>query len=158
MQPKKKLKVMTDEHVASIARHLLWANAFRNLAEEAINTAPVTLDGNIFYQTDGAGYLLIWYSMLFAVCEALQRVTIPHVQEDIDSIFDSLKDCRNAVFHVLPKYWSQKLRRFIRVPENAVKLRRIHDGLWVWLKDEMLRRGMAAQADFASYYPTISRR
>ena len=149
---KKMPKRLDDEQIASITRHLLWAHSFRDLAEEGINTAPISLDVNIFYQTDGPAYLLVWYGMLFAVCEALRRVKIPYVQEDIDSVFDSLKECRNAVFHVLPKYWSKNLRSFIRNPENPVKMRRMHDGLWVWVKDEMLHRGLAAQADFASFY------
>jgi hypothetical protein len=85
MQKKKKLKVVGDEHLASIARHLLWADSLRSLAEEAINTAPISLEENIFHQKDGTAYLLVWYGMMFAVCEALRRVTIPHVQEDMDS-------------------------------------------------------------------------
>jgi len=46
-------KRLDDEQIASIARHLLWAHSFRDLAEEGINTAPMSLDVNIFRQTDG---------------------------------------------------------------------------------------------------------
>jgi hypothetical protein len=147
-------KRLDDEQIASIARHLLWAHSFRDLAEHGINTAPISLDPNIFHQADGPAHLLVWYSMLFAVCEALRRVTIPHVQEDIDSVFDSLKECRNPVFHVSPKYWSKNLRSFIRDPGNPIKMRRMHDVLWVWARNEMLHRGLAGQADFASFYRT----
>jgi hypothetical protein len=153
VKERKKPKRLDDEQIASIARHLIWADSFRQLAEEASNTGPIILDANALHQRAGAAYLLVWGGMLFAVCQALRRIPIPHVQEDIDSVFDSLRECHKAVFHVLPKYWSKNLRHFIKGPENAVKLRRIHDGLWVWLKDEMLHRGMAAQADFASSYP-----
>lgn len=96
MQKKKKLKVVGDEHLASIARHLLWADSLRSLAEEAINTAPISLEENIFHQKHVTAYLLVWYGMMFAVCEALRRVTIPHVQEDMDSVFDTLKACRKC--------------------------------------------------------------
>ena len=88
---------------------------------------------------------MAWYGLLFAICEELreQKVKVCEIQNDIDSIFSSLRRCRNAVFHIQSKYWSKKLLDFITVAENATKVHRIHNGLGKWAAEEMERRGLA---------------
>lgn len=134
---------MRDEVLMSIARHWVWATWIRDRFGISLKRTNLVDPSKVYLKPAGA-YMLVWYGLLFAVCEELRkrRVAVPEVQKEIDSLYSSLKQCRNATFHVQRKYWSRKLLDFITVPDNATKVHGIHDAIGKWLYDELQRRGL----------------
>jgi hypothetical protein len=140
---------VNDEALLSIARHWTWAHCVREQFKVALS-GSVLDDTWLFYKRPEVGYMFIWYALLFAVCEGLkeQRVMIPGVQAEIDGLYKMLKRCRNAVVHVQPESWSRKLLDFVVLPENGTTVHAVHNAIGDWIRDEMLRRGLAAPSDF----------
>lgn len=130
---------MDREVFLSIHRHWIWANSVKEQFRVALGHRHLEdQDLENFFIRPAGTYMCVWYGLLFAVCEALrqQGVVIPEAQDEINAVYNSLKRCRNAVFHVQPKYWSRKLLDFIVVEENASKVHRIHNGIGKWLLRE----------------------
>ena len=83
----------------------------------------------------------IWYGMLYGTLEILKekKIVVPDIQEDIDSIFDSLRLYRNAIFHPQPEYFSPKLVKIMEDQESVVKLWKISRGLGKFFLEELNR-------------------
>lgn len=131
---------MKTEVLLSIHRHWIWANWIKKQFGDALGQTPHNEIDKLILEPAGT-YMCLWYGLLFAVCEGLrkEKVVISLVQREIDSVYDSLKLFRNAVFHVQPKYWSRKLLDFMVVEGNATKVHRIHNGIGEWLLEEVGR-------------------
>jgi hypothetical protein len=140
---------VNDEALLSIARHWTWADCVREQFKVAL-TGSVPDDLWSFCKRPEVGYMFIWYALLFAVCEGLkeQRVKIPNAQAEIDGLYQMLKRCRNAVAHVQPRYWSQKLLDFVVLPKNATAVHTVHNATGEWIRDELLRRKLTLPQDF----------
>lgn len=141
---------MGDEAFLEVARAWTWAGCMR----EQFGIALKSFEGQDpveFYRTPEAGYMFVWYGLLFAVCQRLrgERVKVPGVQSEIDEMYDPLRLCRNATFHLQGEYWSRKLLDFVTREDTAEKIHRIHDGVGRWIQSEMLNRGLASPPDFS---------
>ncbi len=132
---------MKTEVLLSIHRHWIWANWIKEKFGVALGRTPHNEIDTLILEPAGT-YMCLWYGLLFAVCEGLRKqgVSISSVQAEIDSVYDSLRLFRNAVFHVQPKYWSRKLLDFMVVEGNATKVHCIHNRIGEWLLEEVDRR------------------
>jgi len=135
--------VLNREEFAALHRHWMWANIIKKHFESAIADARqrgAISPEELFPEAYGA-YMSIWYGMLYGVLEVLKEksVAVPKIQGDIDSIFDSLRLYRNAVFHPQPKYWSPKLFEIMNDPESAKRIWGVHAGLGEFFLEELGR-------------------
>ena len=80
--------------------------------------------------------------MLFGVLEALkkEKIVIPEIENDINSIYDSLRLYSNAVFHPQPKYWSEKLLRIMEDRGSVGKIWKVHKRIGKYFLEEMQER------------------
>ncbi len=135
--------MLNREEFAALHRHWMWANVIKKHFESAI--AEAKRGGSIspeeLFPDPYGAYMSIWYGMLYGVLEVLKEkdVSIPKIQGDIDSIFDSLRLYRNAVFHPQPKYWSQKLFEIMKDQNSAKKIWNVHAGLGEFFLEELGR-------------------
>ncbi|MCB9501622.1 MAG: hypothetical protein H6696_06760 [Deferribacteres bacterium] len=95
---------------------------------------------NIFVSVPGT-YMMLWYGLLFAVCGYLKdNNSIPKtIEQDVNSIYESLRLFRNAVFHVQDKYYTHKLFSIMKDNNSVHKIRKIHDTLGNYFLEEMKR-------------------
>jgi len=135
--------VLNREEFAALHRHWMWANIIKKHFESAIADAKqkgAISPEELFPEPYGA-YMSIWYGMLYGVLEVLKEksIAVPKIQGDIDSVFDSLRLYRNAVFHPQPKYWSPKLLEIMKDPESAKRIWSVHAGLGEFFLEELGR-------------------
>ncbi len=133
---------MEHEYFLSLHRHWIWANLIKMHFDSRLAHDDIK-DPEVFIVQPAGTYMCVWYGVLFAVCEGLREkgIVIPEVQQGIDEIYDSLRLFRNAVFHVQPRYWSDKLHGFVALEGSALKVRRVHEGIGNWFLTELKRRG-----------------
>jgi hypothetical protein len=121
-----------------IHRHWIWADRLRLEYHERLKANPPSKEKfdpvDWFLNADGM-YLCLWYGLLFTICEGLRQnaFTVPGAQAEIDSIYDSLRVFRNAIFHVQPEYWSPKLFRLLEDPDSASRIVKSHAEIGKWL-------------------------
>lgn len=143
------LRVISDEDLALLHRHWIWANQQREAFDAELNSRFGERDGAAIEGRD-FGFMFAWYGMLWAVIEALtepkegRSVELRgHLSRDIERVRKALKRCRNAVLHVsrTGKYFDDRLSDLMS-PENAITLRRIHGGLGRIFLEEFRRRSV----------------
>jgi hypothetical protein len=133
-------KTMTRQEFMALHRHYIWGLVIRKNFEVAIKAANGTGQKaeDLFVKPFGA-YMFVWYGMLYGILEVLKkkRVSIPAIQTDIDGVYDSLRLCRNAVFHPQPEYFSPKLFKIMEDQDAVNKIWRISKGLGKFFLDEI---------------------
>ena len=129
---------MDNETFITLHRHWMWANVMKQHFDGELGKG-VKLPFNI---ADRPGaYMLLWYGLLFSVLETFQNagITFPDIQQEIDEIYEPLKDLRNAVFHPQPRYWPKKLLGFISMKDTPVKVRTVHSFIGGYFLQEIRR-------------------
>jgi hypothetical protein len=124
------------EMLGAIHRHWIWANAIRQkFYEFQMERSPATEGALDWFLSSAGMHMCLWYGLLFVVCQALRQggFEVPNLQPEIDEIYEGLHDFRNAIFHVQPKYWSDKLFKIMKDPESPTKIRNVHKGIGKWL-------------------------
>jgi hypothetical protein len=132
-----------DETLYTIHRHWFWANRIRDTYYQRIKANPPDDDDLLRFFLDGDGmYLCLWYALLFPVCEALRvhKMVVPKAQQDIKDIYQSLKEFRNAMFHVQSVYLSPKTWNVLNNGAAEAKIRNVHKEIGEWLRLEMESR------------------
>jgi hypothetical protein len=129
-----------DETLYTIHRHWFWANRIRDTYYQRIKANPPDDDDLLRFFLDGDGmYLCLWYALLFPVCEALRvhKMVVPKAQQDIKDIYQSLKEFRNAMFHVQSVYLSPKTWNVLNSRAAEAKIWNVHKEIREWLRLEM---------------------
>jgi hypothetical protein len=132
-----------------LERTFLWANLQKALADGELgringkNLEAHALPTSVLYS-----HLFAWYAFLYSLVEAClepsegRSIDLRGVfQQEIAAMQDTLRRCRNAVFHV-PKsgkdYDDQRMRDLMSDPNtNGTRLRRVHEGFRRMLTEEL---------------------
>lgn len=135
--------MLTEAEFMALHRHYMWALVIKKDFEAVIaDVAKKNLpkDKTLFPQSYGA-YMSIWYGLLYGILEVLRekKVVIPEIQNDIDSIYESLRRYRNAVFHPQSKYYSDKFFEIMKDPDSPTKIWNVSAGLGGFFLDEFAR-------------------
>lgn len=141
----------TGEDFLLLHRHWMWANQQReafdhNLqqgSDKNLNLGPAMLANK------QVGFMLVWYSMLWAVIEACIGVKEQRnidirgkFRADIDKLAPLMRRCRNAVLHVprSGKYFDERIVSLVSEQDSATTLRRISRGFGRLFLEEFARR------------------
>ncbi len=128
-------------------RHWIWANSQREQfdAELREGRTPLEVDSPPNLAGAAATAMFLWYALLWSVIEAFRARRIElggRFAEDIESMSDGLRRCRNAVFHVSnDRYYDSRLFEFMADPDSAARLRRISSGFARLFFEEFEARG-----------------
>lgn len=139
------LSELEGEDLALIHRHWMWGNQQR--AEfDLRNTGVQGLETREPLASELAGFMLVWYGMLWSVVECLTversiEFSDP-LESDINSMSDLLRRCRNSVMHVPENglYYDERIVGLVEHEGAAEKIRSIHTTLGQLLVREMRRR------------------
>lgn len=143
------LRGCTDEELALVHRHWMWANQQREAFDRSLTAADLRDPGPAMLATVSMGFMFAWYGMLWAVVEACvedRRLPIAGAfQADIEHMSDLLRRCRNAVLHV-PRNNSlldTRIEQLVAEPTAVERIRRIHRGFGRLFLEEFARRRQA---------------
>jgi hypothetical protein len=135
---------LDQEDLLLLHRQWIWCTTQRELFYAELEAAGKPEPGNLAEKA--VGFMYLWYALLWSVIEACLERGVEfrgRMSEDIDSIADGLRRCRNAVFHVSRKgYYDPRLSEFMKDPDSAPKLRRINSGLGRLFLEEFAARGI----------------
>lgn len=124
----------------AIHRHWYWADRIRDEYFERLKANPPN-NSNIveFFSTGDGMYLCLWFGLEFAVYEALRgkKFVIPNAEREITRIFESLKQFRNAIFHIQPEYLSPKMFKLLNDPMHQAIINKAHKEIGQWLSNEI---------------------
>jgi hypothetical protein len=125
------LEGVNINQVFLLHRHWIWANLQRARFDETLGQAPKPDDGAFLADVSWAS-MLLWYGLLWSVIEGFEerRIEIRGLMRaDIDYVGDTLRRCRNVVFHVSSKDQNDpRLYGLMQLPESAAAIRRISTG------------------------------
>lgn len=81
--------------------------------------------------------MCLWYGLLFATCDGVEagKVSMESIAPEYGQVKDTLRRFRNAMFHVQPDYWSEKLMAVLRDESMADTIRQIHVQVETWLRE-----------------------
>jgi len=122
-----------------LSAHTAWLRADlmrRHLYDTDLNMNPVEYDGSILTK-EPIIYMFLWHALLFVVVEFMhtKRAIPPIIQSDVDSVYDSLKKLRHAVFHAQNEFISPKLVLLGNIPNYIQVINKIHSELGSFLCD-----------------------
>lgn len=83
--------------------------------------------------------MCLWYALLYATCEGIEeegKLDIKTIAPKYDVARGVLRRFRNAMFHVQPEYWTNKITDILHDSELPTTIREIHQQLGDWLKIE----------------------
>ena len=140
-------------------RHWMWANqlreAFDGILRESVDGQH---RGLAMLATRQFGFMFVWYGMLWAVIEACidpnegRNLDLRGpFRQDIDSLAEILRRCRNAILHVprAGEYVDTRIQALMAEPQSAVTLRRISSGFGRMFLEEFGRRPAEAGTEGA---------
>jgi hypothetical protein len=126
------LKGVDVNQVVLLHRHWIWANLQRRRFDELLPTTEGPSQDEAFMASECFSAMYLWYGLLWSVIEAFDEREIElrgPFAADIAEIGDTLRQCRNAVFHVPSKQnHDPRLFRLMFVPNSALTIRRISTG------------------------------
>jgi len=141
------LQTLGAEDLALVHRQWMWSNQMRESLDQALVESNPT--GPAMLATRSFGFMFLWYALLWTVIEALidpnegRNIDLRgRFRADIDSLSDTLRKFRNAVFHV-PRagdYVDARLEGLMTHRRSALTLRRIALGLGRLFIEEFVRR------------------
>ena len=141
------------------------ANLLRERADEAMGEASTVPEDRLLLHitVEPFGiYLYLWYGLLFSVIEGCKEkgVDLSGLDSLDTSLYDSLKELRNTVFHTARKdsYVEARMFNVMTQPGSARRLRDIHYRMYDdYLVPEIKRRGLGpAMRDNAFRCPASS--
>lgn len=118
--------------VLLLHRHWVWANLQRRRFYELLPAAPSPADEETFLTSEAFCSMYLWYALLWSVIEGFQTRDIQlrgAFFDDIEGMSDTLRRCRNAVFHIPDKEsWDPRLYELMQIPDSVARIRRISTG------------------------------
>lgn len=129
----RQLKDLEKNQIGLLHRQWIWADYMRIMYDAAFRASSrdILFNPMKFYVNQVGCYMCLWYSLLFSVLERLRGwgVAIETVQADIDGIYPSLEEFRNAIFHPPVKYWDKRLFNLFKKKGVGNQLRKIHNAI-----------------------------
>jgi hypothetical protein len=130
--PDRPLSGVDERQLLLLHRHWIWANWERERFDAEVRAGRTPEGPPPDLVSAAATAMFLWYALLWSVIEAFRARGIElggRFEEDIESIADGLRQCRNAVFHVSDdSYYDSRLFEFMADPGSAGRLRRISTG------------------------------
>lgn len=125
------LSELSDERFMTLHRHWIWANsAFRWFQREL--EVPIAADEGIDLASDRSFSMYLWYSLLWAVIEGVQKHPVEiagRFRDDLRDVREPLREARNAVMHVSEEaYYDDRLFKIMTKRGSAATVRRVHRG------------------------------
>lgn len=125
------LRDIDVNQVFLLHRHWIWANYQRTRFRSSLATAPRP-DGGAFLAHETWASMYLWYSMLWSVIEGFDARDIEirsPMRSDIDYLADTLRRCRNVVFHVSDKNQNDvRLFGLMHLPDSVARICRVSTG------------------------------
>ena len=130
---------MNDKILLSIHRHWTWADRMKELFEYyASKEGPLTnfTTMKLFLSSLGT-CMCMWYSLLYATCEGLQKSGKVNIDDEIDpnygKVCDELRKFRNATFHVQTQLDDEKFMAVLKNPDIVPIIRTLHERVGAYL-------------------------
>jgi hypothetical protein len=138
------LQGLDVNQVFLLHRHWIWANYQRQQFQAGLKEAPPPDDG-AFLAHETWSAMFLWYALLWSVIEGFGDRSIDirgQMRADIDRLADTLRQCRNVVFHVSSKnQHDTRLFGLMQDPESAYVISRISTGFGrLFIEDHAARR------------------
>jgi hypothetical protein len=135
-------KVCMDKRTFFAAtRSFTQANTMYN---QFISTTPRTdvRDFNHYPVSQKGVYHFLWLALLFNVCASLKgQSAIPNsIADDLESIYEPLRDFRHVIFHIPPEYFDDRFNILLQ-PSAFDKCVRIHEALSEFFADGLAKYG-----------------
>ena len=112
-------------------RHWIWANLQRGRFNATLSTAAKPDEG-AFLADECWASMYLWYGLLWSVIEAFDARQIEirgPMRSDMDYVADTLRRCRNVVFHISAKtQHDARLFELMQLPDSAAAISRISTG------------------------------
>ena len=138
-------KTMDIQLLVSLHRHWVWADRMKELFEfylekewpipdEDLKPDSPHLISSLFT------CMCLWYGLLYATCDGIEahaKVKVASIAPDYDKASAKLRRFRNAMFHVQPEYWSDKLMDVIGDGNLPDTIRAIHKQVGDWLEGQL---------------------
>ena len=109
----------------------MWANLQRARFDENLDQTPKP-DGGAFLAHVSWASMFLWYGLLWSVIEGFEERRIDirgPMRADIDYVSETLRRCRNVVFHVSSKdQHDPRLYGLMQLGDSAQAIRRIEAG------------------------------
>ena len=139
------LRDVDVNQVFLLHRHWIWANYQRSRFESTLKDAPPPDEG-AFMADECWASMYLWYGLLWSVIEAFDARGIEirgPMRADIDQLSETLRRCRNVVFHVSDKDQNDiRLFEFMQLPYSAHALTRISTGFGrMFIEESRARQG-----------------
>jgi hypothetical protein len=125
------LSGLSNERFMTLHRHWIWANSAFRWFQRELET-PLAAGDEIDLASDRSFSMYLWYSLLWAVIEGVQKhpvVVTGRFRDDLRSVREPLHEARNAVMHVSEEaYYDDRLFKIMAKPDSAAAVRRVHKG------------------------------
>ena len=132
---------MTKEAFFATTRSFIHANLMLKSFNKTETDIPIT-DFNNYFSTAQGAYLLLWYALLFNVIAFLknQRALPKSIEDDVDKVYEGLRQCRHAVFHITPTFFDEKFM-ILAKPKAFKIIQKIHFSLSEFFDTELQKYG-----------------
>ena len=117
--------------VVLLHRHWIWANLQRGRFYDLLPSAPRPSQDETFLASACFSAMYLWYGLLWSVIEGFIDRQIDlrgQFAADIEEVSDTLRRCRNAVFHIPNKNHDPRLFELMFHPTSVAVIRRISTG------------------------------
>jgi|LGVF01.2.fsa_nt_gb hypothetical protein len=136
---------METELLISLHRHWVWADRMREMFEYYLKTEwpilPESVERDQPYMLSSIfTCMCLWYGLLYVTCEGIDEYSdtaVSTVAPEFDSVRNTLRRFRNAMFHVQPKYWSDKLMAVLEDEPIVDSIRNTHSKVGTWLEEHL---------------------
>jgi hypothetical protein len=140
------LRDLDVNQVWLLNRHLIWSSYQREHFRTLFPDATPPPQGSAFLGEEWFASLALWNSLLWVVISGFNERGIElagRLREDVAALSATLKDFRNAVFHVSREsHHDPRLFRFMQDPLNVPRVYRASEGLMAlfWSESEERKR------------------
>jgi hypothetical protein len=126
---------MDSNYILSTHRAWLHASYMRNLFLQ--DSEPLPIKGPTFFVKPRGAYLLLWYGLLYNICDTLSNNhSMPETLiADYEAIKTQLEICRHYTLHIKPDY--QKMDQFgiFFLDKSRGRVERLHQELGKYLTE-----------------------
>jgi len=146
------LKGIDVNQVFLLHRHWIWANLQRSRFRETLEQAAKPDDGAFLADVSWAS-MFMWYALLWSVIEGFEERGIDirgSMRADIDYVGDTLRQCRNVVFHVSSKNQNDaRLFGLMQLPDSTAAISRMSTGFGRLFIEESRARKLSGEIPLA---------